>query len=113
MKIRVTVFADTEVPEVLFCPGNRAVSADAGSASSTTATWADPIAVDNVDVLSITRVAGPASGGAFPIGAYQSGPFPFHPRPLLCDNINDPLRPMANRRHTGALSHSGHVLERG
>ncbi len=58
--------SDDENPSIS-CPGNQTVNA-ANGACSATVTYSTPTASDNCSVASLSRTAGPASGGTFNVG---------------------------------------------
>lgn len=62
----VTV-TDTQNPQIT-CPGNSSINASPGLCSATT-TYSTPSATDNCSGVTVTRTAGPASGGTFAVGA--------------------------------------------
>ncbi|MBL7950886.1 MAG: HYR domain-containing protein, partial [Flavobacteriales bacterium] len=62
----VTV-VDANAPVIITCPSDITVIADAACTGTTL--WSEPAVSDNCAGSSISRTAGPASGGSFPLGS--------------------------------------------
>jgi subtilisin-like proprotein convertase family protein len=61
------ITVEDNAPPVMNCPADFTVSTDTGVCGATVS-FADPIAVDNCGVASVTQTAGLPSGSVFPIG---------------------------------------------
>uniref|UniRef100_UPI0024943FFA HYR domain-containing protein n=1 Tax=Seonamhaeicola maritimus TaxID=2591822 RepID=UPI0024943FFA len=63
----ISVGVADNTPPTITCPGDISVNNDPGQCTAVV-TYSAPTANDNCGVDSITRISGPASGSAFPVG---------------------------------------------
>ncbi|WP_211342491.1 LamG-like jellyroll fold domain-containing protein [Hyunsoonleella aestuarii] len=63
----ISVGVADNTPPTITCPGNIIVNNDSGQCTAVV-NYSTPIANDNCGVDSVTRISGPASGSAFPVG---------------------------------------------